>query len=90
MMNKLKVVAGIGMIVVGSILSIPQNNLLVLHMFIPNCQIDSTQPFTSHECSGNYSNWLLFRLISLCIAVIGIPILIFGLREKSLAPFSRK
>lgn len=89
-MQKLRVVIGIGMIVVGSILSIPMYNLTVLHMFIPNCQTDSTQPFTSHECSGNYSNWLLFRLISLCIAVVGIPILIFGLKEKSLVPFSRK
>lgn len=90
MMNKLKVVAGIGMIVVGSVLSVPMYNLYALHLIIPTCQIDSTQPFTSHECSGNYSNWLLFRLISLCIVIVGIPILIFGLREKSLAPFSRK
>lgn len=89
-MEKLKIVLGIGMIIFGSILSIPQNNLMVFHMIIPTCQIDYTQPFTSHECSANYSNMLLSLSTSICMAIVGIPTLIFGLKEKSFIPFSRK
>ncbi|HJT09867.1 MAG TPA: hypothetical protein VJ771_03710 [Candidatus Nitrosotalea sp.] len=89
-MHKLKVIAGIGMIIVGSILSVPMYNLTVLYTFIPTCQSDYSKALTQGECSANYSNWLLFRLICLGLGIIGIPILISGLKEKPLAPFSRK